>query len=100
MRICRVVGKAQATVKHPSLEGTRLLAVCDLDGSGKVTGVPYLAIDAAGAGTGEVVAVVSGSAAARVLPSRDSAVDASIVAILDLVVIEGKEVYAREEEKS
>jgi microcompartment protein CcmK/EutM len=100
MRICRVVGKAQATVKHPSLEGTRLLAVRDLDGNGKATGTPYLAVDATGAGSGEVVAVVTGSAAARVLPDRDSAVDASIVAILDLIFIDGKEAYTRKEEKS
>ncbi len=99
MRICRVVGKARATVKHPGLEGARLLVIRDLDGNGKATGPAWLAVDAAGAGEGEVVAVVSGSSAARVLPDRVLAVDAAVVAILDLVVVGGKELYAREEEK-
>ena len=100
MKMCLVVGKAQATVKHPSLEGARLLVVRELDGSGKPSGPASLAVDAAGAGAGEVVAVVTGSAASRALPGRDSAADAAIVAILDLVVLEGKEIFARGKEKA
>ena len=100
MKMCLVVGKAQATVKHPSLEGVRLLVVRDLDGTGKPSGTASLAVDAAGAGVGEVVAVVTGSAVSRVLSGKDSAVDAAIVAILDLVMVEGKEIYARGKEKA
>lgn len=100
MKMCLVVGKAQATVKHPSLEGARLLIVRDVDGAGKPQGTPWLAVDAAGAGAGELVAVVSGSAAVRAVSGRDSAVDAAIVAILDVVVVDGKEIFAQGKEKA
>jgi ethanolamine utilization protein EutN len=99
MRICRVVGKAQATVKHASLEGTRLLVLKDFDSTAKPAGVAFLAIDAVGAGEGETVAVAEGSAAARALPGRDAPIDSVVIAIMDSVVMDGKEVYSREEEK-
>lgn len=104
MQTCRVVGKAQATVKHPSLEGARLLVVRALDGGGKAAGTPFLSVDAVGAGPGEVVAVTMGCPASRALGSRspgsgDAPLDAVIVAILDNVVVDGKIVYTREEEK-
>ena len=99
MKICKVVGKVQATVKHPSLEGERLLAVRELDGSGSAIGTLSIAVDAAGAGTGDIVAVATGGAAARALPGGSSAADAAIVAILDLIVVDGKEIFSRREEK-
>jgi len=99
MQTCRVVGKAQATVKHSSLEGARLLVVRELDGNGKLTGPLFLAVDAVGAGQGEVVAVTTGGSAARALEVQDAPLDAVIVAILDNVVVDGKILYAREEEK-
>ncbi len=98
MRICRVVGKALATVKHASLVGTKLLVLRDLDASARLSGPLFLAIDAVGAGEGETVAVCMGAAAARSLAIDNAPLDAVVVAIIDSVVVDGKETYSREEE--
>jgi microcompartment protein CcmK/EutM len=99
MKTCRVIGKAQATVKHPSLEGVRLLVVREVDGSAKLVGAPFLAVDIVGSGEGEMVAVAMGSAVSSAFAPKEAPLDAAIVAILDSVVIDGKEIYSREEEK-
>ncbi len=99
MRICRVIGKAQATVKHRSLEGSRLLVLRDFDAKTGSSGAPFLAVDAVGAGEGETVAVCTGGAAARAVGPSDAPLDAVVVAILDSVIIEGKASYSREEER-
>jgi ethanolamine utilization protein EutN len=52
MQIGHVVGHATATVKHPSLNGWRLLIVQLLGASGQPDGEPVLAIDGLGAGSG------------------------------------------------
>ena len=53
MQIARVRGHATATVKHPSLEGTKLLACQLLGANGQATGDPVLAVDKLGAGCGD-----------------------------------------------
>lgn len=99
MRICRVIGKAQATVKHASMDGSRLLVLMELDAAAQRTGAVFLAVDAVGAGEGETVAVSEGSAAARALPGREAPLDAVVVAIIDSVAVDGKVTYSREEER-
>ena len=99
MRICRVIGKAQATVKHASMEGVRLLVLRELDLGAKPTGGICLAVDAVGAGEGETVAVSQGSAAAKALAGRETPVDSVVIAIIDTVSVDGKEIYSRKEEK-
>ncbi|MGO8693956.1 MAG: EutN/CcmL family microcompartment protein [Rectinemataceae bacterium] len=99
MKICRVIGKAQATVKHASMEGARLLVLRELDPAAKPTGGISLAVDTVGAGEGETVAVSMGSAAAKAFGGRETPVDAVVVAIIDTVSVDGKEIYSRKEEK-
>ena len=48
MQIGRVVGQATSTVKHPTLNGWRLLLVQLLTRDGKADGEPLLAIDTPG----------------------------------------------------
>ena len=99
MKICRVVGKAQATVKHASMEGMRLLVLRELDVAAKPFGGIFLAADAIGAGEGDTVSVSLGHAASRALPGSESPMDAVVVAIIDKITLSGKETYSREEEK-
>ncbi len=55
-----VVGTATATVRHPSMSGWKLLVVQPLAPDGRSPdGDPILAVDALGAGTGEVVIISS-----------------------------------------
>lgn len=89
MRLARVVGQVVATVKEPELQGFKLLLVHDLapdDPEGGRIGHPYLAVDLAGAGEGEVVVVAQGGAA-RLSPRTIRApVDSAVVGIVDSIV--------------
>lgn len=100
MKMCRVIGKAQAALKHPTMTGAKLFVVKEVDESGKAKGNPFLAVDGVGAGEGEMVAVTIGSSAGRSMGSEKAPLDAVIVAILDTVVVNGGVVYTREEGKA
>ncbi|MBY0524811.1 MAG: EutN/CcmL family microcompartment protein [Gemmataceae bacterium] len=67
MQLASVVGHAVSTVKHPSLNGWRLLIVQLLTADGKPDGEPVLAIDSLGAGEDGVVIVSNDGGGARQL---------------------------------
>ncbi len=55
MQIARVIGTVVSTVKNEALEGRKLLIVETLDADLKPKGKPTIALDAVGAGVGELV---------------------------------------------
>jgi ethanolamine utilization protein EutN len=65
MQVGRVVGHAVSTVKHPSLQGWKLLLVQLLGSDDQADGEPILAIDHLGAGSGDRVIVSNDGATAR-----------------------------------
>jgi microcompartment protein CcmK/EutM len=65
MQIGRVVGHGVSTVKHPSMNGWRLLLVQLLGTDGAADGEPILAVDNLGAGTNNLVIVTNDGAGAR-----------------------------------
>jgi ethanolamine utilization protein EutN len=65
MQLARIIGRATSTVKHPALSGWRMLLVEPLDIQGHPDGEPLLAIDAMGAGRGDVVMLTSDGACVR-----------------------------------
>ncbi len=67
MQIGIAVGQAVSTVKHPSMEGWKLLIVQLLTAAGKEDGEPILAIDSLGAGTDDRVVMSNDGAGARQL---------------------------------
>ena len=67
MQIGRVMGHAVSTVKHPSLQGWRLLLVQPFTHEGKEDGEPLLAIDKLGAGATHLVILSNDGAGAREL---------------------------------
>jgi ethanolamine utilization protein EutN len=67
MQIGKVLGHAVATVKHPSMNGWRLLLVQPLTADGKEDGEPLLAIDGLGAGSADAVILSNDGAGARQL---------------------------------
>ncbi|HIE94713.1 MAG TPA: ethanolamine utilization protein EutN [Acidobacteria bacterium] len=84
MRLARIVGTVVATRKNPKLEGAKLLLARPVDQAGEPTGAAQLAIDAVGAGIGELVLLVlEGRAAGSALGRRAAPVDAAIVGIVD-----------------
>jgi ethanolamine utilization protein EutN len=81
MQVCRVVGSVTATAKDERLVGLKLMLVRAAD-SGEDT-PSFVAVDTVGAGIGERVLVVFGSAARLATATRDTPTDAAIVAIID-----------------
>ena len=98
MKLCRVIGKGEASIKEAGLEAATLLVVQAVDTAMTSSGPLLLAVDTKGAGVGEVVAVVTGGSAARNVAKRDVPYDAVVVAIMDHVSIDGKEVYNKNQE--
>jgi len=93
----RVVGTVVASQKEKTLEGSRFLLVRAIDAEGKETSTLVVAIDAVGAGTGEVVLYASGSSARQTAVTKDRPVDATIMAIVDEVELGGRTTYKKYE---
>lgn len=95
MELARVTGAVVATVKDGGLHGLKLLLVEAVDpATGNVTAqTPYVAVDLTGAGPGEVVVVARGSAARIGAGSESVPTDATVVAIVDSVIVEGARTF-------
>ncbi len=94
MIVAKVIGTVVCTQKDPKLEGVKFQVVCPvdfLDGGGR----PLVAVDSVGAGEGEVVLVAQGSSARQTTLTVNTPCDAVICAIVDTVVLEGKEVFRK-----
>ena len=96
MYLARVVGTIVATRKEPDLEGLKLLLVRNCDVEGNPNGPTLVAADAVGAGVDEVVLYASGSSARQTAQTRDRPVDATIMAIVDLVEQDGSTKYRKD----
>ena len=85
MYLGRVMGSAHATIKHPSMEGWKLLLVMALQADGRtVEGDPILVVDSLGAGKGEIVMITSDGIGARELVGNpQSPVRWSVLGIRD-----------------
>lgn len=97
MILARVIGTVVATRKEERLVGAKLLIVqpvATLD-PGRDDGKPLVAIDAVGAGPGEIVMVCSGSSARQTARTKDSPVDAVIMAIVDALEVGGTTVFSK-----
>lgn len=81
----RVVGHATSTVKHPSMQGWRLLLVQPVAADGRSPdGDPILAVDHLGAGRGDLVIVTSdGKHTQTVLQDAHTPVRWSVIGIVD-----------------
>ena len=84
MQIAEVVGHATATVKHPTLQGIRLLVVQMLTPDGALDGEPVLALDTLGAAAGSRVIVTTDSLGVRELvKSKNSPARYSVQGLCD-----------------
>lgn len=97
MTLGRVAGTVVSTNKEPRIEGITFLLVEKLSYDDmKGTGDYLVAMDAVGAGFGEVVLVVSGSSSRLTEVTKDRPSDATITAIVDDVELEGETVYRKD----
>jgi microcompartment protein CcmK/EutM len=93
MLLGRVVGTLVASQKEPSLDGLKLLVLSQLDIEGKATGGYRVAVDAIGAGMGEVVLFATGSSARQTTVTDKRPCDGVIMAIVDVLEVGGEVTY-------
>ena len=84
----RIIGCVWCTVKHPGLEGLRMVVVQPLTPELQVTGKPLICTDCTGAGTGELVYWVKGKEASFPFLPTEAPTDTTIVGIVDSVHLE------------
>ena len=91
-----ISGSVVSTNKSETLKGLKLLVVMPLDTETlKEKGSPLVAIDAVGAGEGEVVICVSGSSSRQTAFTDGTPCDLAIIAIIDSIDIHGKRVFEK-----
>ncbi len=83
MQIARVIGNVVSTVKNESLQAKKLMIVQTLDADLKPKGKPMIALDAVGAGVGELVFWCRGKEASFPFKRDDTPTDCTIVGIID-----------------
>ena len=88
MQLARVKGTVVSTNKAEKLNGLKLQLMAIPMGA-------IVAIDAVGAGEGEVVMVVSGSSSRQTAVTEGKPVDLSIVAIIDSVDVNGSRIFEK-----
>jgi microcompartment protein CcmK/EutM len=96
MLLGRVVGSLVATQKEPSMQGFKFLVVRRVDVDGETIDGSVVAVDAVGAGIGEIVLYATGSSARQTEATRDRPCDAVIMAIVDTWEVDGTEIYRKE----
>jgi len=95
MLIARVVGSAISTIKDEKLTGRKLLVVRQTDEKGQAIGKPFVAIDTVDAGVGDLVLTAAGSSARQTTITKDTPVDAVIMAVIDSLQVDGEVVFRK-----
>ncbi|MEZ6062286.1 MAG: EutN/CcmL family microcompartment protein [Planctomycetaceae bacterium] len=84
METARVLGNATATVRHPSLDGWRLIVLQPLDINNQADGFPILAIDELGVARNSLVFFTSDGSSIREMVGRnDCPVRFAVQGIID-----------------
>lgn len=93
MQLARVIGNVVSTVKNESLHGRKILIVQTLTADLEPKGKPMIALDAVGAGVGELVFWCRGKEASFPFKRDSTPTDCTIVGIVDSenhVFVDGK----------
>jgi microcompartment protein CcmK/EutM len=93
--VCRVIGNAVSTIKDKRLIGHTMLVVGRIGTDPGVVLDQFVALDAVGAGEGEIVGVVEGTPAQKAIGREEMPIDAVIIAIFDSLMVKGKEIYKK-----
>lgn len=83
MIFAKVVGTVISTQKDPNLNGKKLLLCKEVDHKGNPLSTYHVAVDAVQAGEGSIVLLSYGSSARMTEETKNSPIDAVIMAIID-----------------
>lgn len=89
MFLARVAGRVWATAKEAGLEGQKLLVLQPITKDGKDRGRQLVAVDAVGAGAGEIVYWCRGRESSFPFLPGEVPTDATVVGIVDSVTLGG-----------
>lgn len=95
MLLGRITGTVVASAKDEGLRNFKLLLVENLTSECKKASGYVVAVDAVGAGPGEVVLYATGSSARQTAVTDKRPTDATIIAIVDEVSVDGKSTYRK-----
>lgn len=95
MQLGKIIGTVVSSHKDRKLEGLKFFIVRSLNVDLTPAGGFVVAVDGVGAGEGEVVLVAAGSSARLTPDTEGKPVDAVIMAIVDVLEIEGRESYVK-----
>ena len=95
MILAKVLGTVVSTRKDCGLSGLKLLLAREVDAKFQPAGNQVVAVDAVGAGAGELVLIAAGSSARLTEATKDRPVDHVICGIVDTVEVEGRDVYVK-----
>lgn len=98
MKLGKIVGTVVSSQKDQKTEGLKLFVVRDLSVKMKNKDSFVIAADSVGAGVGEVVLYASGSSARQTDLTNNRPIDACVMAIVDLIDLEGELVYDKQKE--
>jgi microcompartment protein CcmK/EutM len=95
MLIARVIGTTVSTIKDEKLMSRKLLILRQTDERGEPVGKPYVAVDTVDAGEGDLVLTAAGSSARQTNITKDTPVDAVIMAVIDSLEVGGTVVFRK-----
>lgn len=95
MNLARVAGMVVATRKEPSMEGSTFLLLERVNEKLEPKGDFVVAVDAVGAGEGEIVLYAAGSSARQTQITRERPADAVVMAIVDSFSIGDQVVFRK-----
>jgi len=95
MVLAKVIGTVVSTRKEESMQGMKFLLLKQVDLDGNPAGGNVVAVDAVGAGTGEMVLYASGSSARQTVITKDRPCDAVVMAIVDNWEVSGEIKYKK-----
>lgn len=95
MKIARVIGETIATVKNDRIEGSKLLICKETDQIGEILGKSYVAVDLVDAGVGDLVLTGHGSSARQTYQTKETPVDAVVMAVIDHLEVDGEVVFRK-----
>ena len=96
MLLGKVIGTVVATHKDEKMEGLKFLVVRQINTEGVESANYVVAVDAVGAGVGEVVMYASGSSARQTKVTDQRPCDAVIMAIVDTWEVGGQTKYQKD----
>ena len=94
MILCKVVGNAVASIKHPVYVGKKIMVVQAVDTDGRTPlGREFLAIDSVQCGPGDLVlAAREGNTARQILGKDSDPLHAVVVGIVDSIQLGAQEI--------